>query len=387
MTTSRTPAPALHRPRRARILAGLTALAALLATPVLVGTTPAHADPSTTGRAHAGHGDPLVIAHRGASGYRPEHTLAAYELAIEMGADHIEPDLVPTKDGVLVARHENEIGGTTDVADRPEFADRRTTKTIDGRSVTGWFTEDFTLAELKTLRAVERLPGVRPDSAAYDGRFQVPTFEEVLDLVQRVEAETGRVVGLAPETKHPTYFDRLGLSPEEPLVATLHAHGLRTKKDPVVLQSFEVTNLRELDRMTRLPIAQLLGSGAPYDQVAAGTGLTYADMRTRAGLRAVSKYADWLAPEKSQVLPRTAHGTVGEPSGLVADAHRAGLLVVVYTLRAENQFMPADYRSDGGPNEFGDLAAEITDLLDLGVDAVFSDHPDLAVAARDDWLD
>ncbi len=369
------------------------AVAAVLTTPALVAVgAPAAADPagpaSPVAQAAAGD-DPLVIAHRGASGYRPEHTLAAYALAIEMGADYIEPDVVSTADGVLVARHENEISGTTDVADHPEFADRRTTKTIDGRETTGWFTEDFTLAELRTLRAVERLPDVRPESATYDGRFPVPTLAEVVELVQQVEADTGRVVGIAPETKHPTYFDSIGLSMEEPLVATLDAYGLDKKKDPVVLQSFEVSNLRDLDTMTRLPIAQLLsGGGAPYDQVVADTGVTYDDLRTPAGLKGISKYAEWVSPEKSQILPRDPEtGATGEPTSLVDDAHAVHLRVVTWTLRAENRFMPTNFRVGTAPNAHGDLAGEIDQLLDAGVDAFFTDHSDLGVAARDAWLD
>ncbi len=228
--------------------------AATLALTLLAGA-PATAQP-TRPAAHPGHhrADPLVIAHRGASGHRPEHTLAAYQKAIDLGADYIEPDLVSTKDGVLVARHENEISGTTDVADHPEFADRRTTKTIDGLAITGWFTEDFTLAELKTLRAKERLPQVRPENTAYDGMFEVPTFAEVLQLVRRAERRTGRTIGVAPETKHPTYFDSIGLSLEEPMLRTLDRFGLDGRKDAVVIQSFEVGNLQELDRMTKLSL-------------------------------------------------------------------------------------------------------------------------------------
>src|SRR5690606_25345326 len=201
-----------------------------------------------------------VVGHRGASGYRPEHTLAAYEQAILQCADYIEPDVVATKDGVLVARHENEIGGTTDVAEHPEFADRRTTRTIDGRDVTGWFTEDFTLAELRTLRAVERLGDLRPESAAFDGLYQVPTLDEVLDLARRSETCDGRQVGVYPETKHPTYFDSIGLSLEEPLVAELEANDLGSRRDPVILQSFETGNLRELDEMTDVRLAQLVSA-------------------------------------------------------------------------------------------------------------------------------
>ncbi|HEV3495709.1 MAG TPA: glycerophosphodiester phosphodiesterase family protein, partial [Actinomycetes bacterium] len=215
---------------------------------------------------------PLVIGHRGASGYRPEHTLASYRLAIGMGADFIEPDLVSTKDHVLVARHENEISATTDVADHPEFADRRTTKTIDGVPLTGWFTEDFTLAELRTLRAKERIPDLRPDNTAFDGLYQVPTFQEVIDLAKRAG------VGIYPETKHPSYFCSVGLPLEEPLVRALRGHGLDRPNAQVYVQSFEVANLRRLDTMLRVPLVQLVArTGTPYDLRAVGDPRTYAD--------------------------------------------------------------------------------------------------------------
>ena len=249
--------------------------------------------------------EPIVIGHRGASGYRPEHTLASYRLAIRLGADYVEPDLVSTKDGVLVARHENEISGTTDVADRPEFTERKTTKTIDGRAVTGWFTEDFTLAELKTLRAKERLPEVRPDNTRYDGRFEVPTFQEVLDLVKEESRRSGRRIGVYPETKHPTYFDSIGLSLEEPLVRTLRRNGLDKKGSRVFVQSFETGNLRDLDEMTKAPLVQLVDAqGAPYDLVAAGDPRKYADLITPDGLDRIAEYADGLGANKDLVLPR-----------------------------------------------------------------------------------
>ncbi len=350
---------------------------------------------SVTGRAPAtaagpvGQLDrPLVFGHRGASGYRPEHTLAAYELAVEQGADYIEPDLVPTKDGVLVARHENEISGTTDVAAHPEFADRRTTKTIDGRKVTGWFTEDFTLAELETLRAKERLPQVRPANTQYDGLYEVPTFEEVVELAADLSVSTGREIGIAPETKHPTYFDSIGLSMEEPLAAVLAEHDLDDADDPAVVQSFEISNLQDLDGMVDTPLVQLLDStgNAPYDQVVAGTGLTYDSMLTKKGIKAVAKYADWLSPYKLWVIPRTAANDLGEPTAVVDRAHRAGLPVVIWTLRAENSFLPAECRVGTDPNAIGDLACEVRAYLDAGVDAFFTDHPDLGVAARDEWI-
>jgi glycerophosphoryl diester phosphodiesterase len=325
---------------------------------------------------------PLVIGHRGASGYRPEHTLASYRLAIGMGADFIEPDLVSTKDGVLVARHENEISGTTDVAAHPEFADRRATKTIDGVALTGWFTEDFTLAELRTLRAKERIPDLRPDNTVFDGLYQVPTFQEVIDLAQRAG------VGIYPETKHPTYFDSIGLSLEEPLLATLRANGYAGSRAKVFIQSFETANLKELNRRTRLPLVQLLSDvGAPYDLVAAGDPRTYADLSTPEGLAEIATYADGIGPSKNQIVPRDAAGNLLEPTSLVDDAHQAGLLVHPYTFRNENNFLPADFRQ-GNPaspiylRATGDAPAEYRLFFRLGVDGVFSDNPDTAVASR-----
>jgi glycerophosphoryl diester phosphodiesterase len=330
---------------------------------------------------------PIVIAHRGASGYRPEHTLAAYRLAIRLGADHIEPDLVATRDGVLVARHENEISDTTDVADRPAFADRRTTKVIDGRSVTGWFTEDFTLAELRTLRATERMPDVRPDNTRYDGRYRVPTFDEVLDLVREESRRGKRRIGVYPETKHPTYFDSIGLSMEEPLVASLRRNGLDRPNAPVVVQSFETANLADLDGLTKVPLVQLLGgSGRPYDFVVSGDPRTYRDLTSPENLAWVATYADGVGPNKDLVLPRDATGAVGAPSTLVDDAHGQGLLVHVWTLRDENRYLPTNFRTGTEPNAKGDSRAETWAFLDAGVDGVFSDHADTTVAARDDWL-
>jgi glycerophosphoryl diester phosphodiesterase len=325
---------------------------------------------------------PLVIGHRGASGYRPEHTLASYRLAIEMGADYIEPDLVSTKDHVLVTRHENNIADTTDVAAHPEFASRRTTKTIDGNPMTGWFTEDFTLAELRTLRAKERLPDLRPANTAFDGLYQVPTFQEVIDLAKRAG------VGIYPETKHPTYFDSIGLSLEEPLLATLRANGLDRRGAKVFIQSFETANLKELNRKTRLPLVQLIdATGAPYDLVVAGDPRTYADLVTPAGLAEIATYADGIGPSKDLIVPRDSAGNLLEPTSLVRDAHRAGLVVHPWTFRRENNFLPLDFRQ-GNPAspEFlrapGDLPAELRLFFRLGVDGVFSDNADTAVATR-----
>jgi glycerophosphoryl diester phosphodiesterase len=331
---------------------------------------------------------PIVIGHRGAPGYRPEHTLEGYRLAIRMGADYIEPDLVSTKDGVLVARHENDITGTTDVAEHPEFAARRTTKTIDGNQVTGWFTEDFTLAELRTLRAKERLPLVRPGNTRYDGRFQVPTFDEVLDLAQAEGRRRGTPVGVYPETKHPTYFDSIGLSLEEPLAQALQRHGLDRPSSHVFVQSFETGNLRELNDLVRVPLVQLVdSSGAPYDLASSGDDRTYADLVTPKGLREVASYADAVGTNKDLVLPRDTAGATGEPSDLVRDAHAEDLLVHVWTLRDENQFMATNFRRGADPNAKGDARAEIHAFLDAGVDGIFGDYPDTAVDARDSWLE
>ena len=353
-------------------LALATALTSTLA-PALTSSA-ATATPAPAKAAGPSLVEPVLVGHRGASGYRPEHTLAAYELAIEQGADYIEPDLVSTRDGVLVARHENEIGGTTDVADHPEFAGRRTTKVIDGRPVTGWFTEDFTYKELRTLRAKERLPQVRPDNTAYDGEERIPTLDEVIKLARR------EGVGIYPETKHPTYFDSIGLSLEEPLVAALRKRHWADADDPVIIQSFEVSNLRQLDAMVDVPIAQLVdASGGPADL----PGTTYASMVTPAGLATIATYADGLGAAKNLVLPRDAAGRTGAPSSVVPDAHTASLVVHVWTLRRENQFMATNFRIGTDPNAPGDLAAEARAFLDAGVDGIFSDNPDVVAGVMD----
>ncbi|WP_369371513.1 esterase-like activity of phytase family protein [Promicromonospora sp. Populi] len=319
-----------------------------------------------------------LIGHRGASGYRPEHTLAAYELAIAQCAEVIEPDVVSTKDGVLVARHENEISGTTDVANHPEFADRRTTKVIDDVEMTGWFTEDFTLAELRTLRAKERLPAVRPQNVPFDGLYLIPTLDEVLDLARHSKTCDGQPVGVAPETKHPSYFDSLGLSLEEPLVAELGRNGFDSARSGAMIQSFEVGNLKQLNRLTDVPLVQLVSnSGQPYDFTLSGDPRTYADMVTRRGLREIARYSDYVSAEKTVLIPREADGTLGEPTPVIDDAHAAGLDVVAWTFRRENQFMPVEFRSSSDPNAVGDLVGEIQVYLDAGLDAFFTDNPDL----------
>lgn len=318
---------------------------------------------------------PLIIAHRGASGERPEHTRAAYELAIEQGADVIEPDLVMTRDGVFVDRHENEIGGTTDVADRPVFADRKTTKVIDGVSTTGWFTEDFTLAELKTLRARERLPGLRPGSAAFDGREPILTFDEVVAIARAGSMRTGRTIAVAPELKHPSYFAGVGLPMEDAFVDELARLGLATADAPIIVQCFEVGPLERLAKRVDAPLAQLVAAeGGPADR----PDLTYAQMITPEGLKTMAVYAQWVAPDMILVLPRDADGRTTAPSALVADAHAAGLKVVVWTLRAENAFLPAERRRGEGFADHGDMAGYAVAFVQTGVDAIFSDFPALA---------
>jgi glycerophosphoryl diester phosphodiesterase len=332
---------------------------------------------------------PIIIAHRGASGYRPEHTLAAYELAIALGADYIEPDLVSTKDGVLIARHENEISETTDVASHAEFAHRQTTKIIDGESKIGWFTEDFTLAELKTLRAKERIGELRRRSqpqasqnTAYDGLLEIPTLQEVIDLVKRKSAEINRAIGIYPETKHPTYFKSIGLALEPPLLATLAANGYQGANAPVFIQSFEVSNLQDLSTKTDLPLVQLLNnSGKPNDFVVSGDERTYADLATASGLEEIAKYAQAVGVHKNLLVPRDSSGKLRRretaycQTSLVIDAHAAGLLVHVWAFRNEDYFLPLDFQ--GNPHGEYEL------FFSLGVDGVFSDYPDTACAVRE----
>jgi glycerophosphoryl diester phosphodiesterase len=346
------------------------------ATPVLAGAVSAPAS------AQGGRPDrkPLVVGHRGASGYRPEHTLASYELAARLGADYLEPDLVITKDGVLVCRHEPEIGGTTDVAAHPEFADRKRTVSLDGVSVTGWFTHDFTLAELKTLRAVERIPAVRQQNTLYDGLFEVPTLQELLDLRKRLSKELGRDLGVFPETKHPTYFQRLGLELEKPLVRALRRNGLDRRGAKVFVQSFEAANLRTLADEHRLQVPLVFltsAAGTPFNDPR-----TYADYLTPAGLKELSAFVDGIGPEKSQIIPRKADGTLGTPTSLVADAHAAGLKVIPYTFRNENQFLPAELRVGADPTAYGKAIDEQVTFLRTGIDGLFTDNPDTGVLAR-----
>ncbi|WP_252973795.1 glycerophosphodiester phosphodiesterase family protein [Janibacter melonis] len=377
-----------------KIATGVLAAAALAAPAAAAVSAPAPALDTQTQSVTGGPGlrekdmiRPLVVAHRGASGYRPEHTLAAYELAVGQGADYIEPDLVMTRDGVLVDRHEPEIGGTTDVAQRPEFADRRTTKLLDGVRTTGWFVDDFTLAELKTLRATERLGELREESAMYDGRFEVPTFEEVLRQREELSRRTGRVIGVIPEIKHSTYLHAEGFDPEREVARLARKHHLDHRRAPLWVQSFELTALKDLReqhgfraRTTFLTTAK----GGPFDL--SGRGTTYAQLTTPAAMKDLSRWIDGYGPEKSQVIPRRADGSLGTPTTFVRDAHAVGLTVMPWTFRAENSFLPTDYRVGGDPSHFGRAIDEARAFLETDVDGIFCDQPDVCVQARTEML-
>lgn len=313
--------------------------------------------------------DMLIIAHRGASAERPEHTLAAYELAIDQGADYIEPDLVATKDLVLVARHENELSGTTDVARREEFEDRRREKTIEGRLVSGWFAEDFTLAELQTLRARERIPAIRPGNARFDGLWQVPTLAEIVKLVRAKEAETGRRIGIYPELKHPTFLlQNAGIDLVDLLLRDFRALGI-TPADPVFIQSFEIAPLQRL--RSRAPgFRQVLlvePLGGPADE----PSLRYADLVTPTGLAEVAKYADAVGAYAGMILAPD-----GTPTSLVADARAAGLAVHAWTIRPENEFLPPMLRTGDDPKGKGCGDVKLAAMMKAaGVAGVFSDGP------------
>jgi len=342
------------------------ASAALAATPALARSRPR----------------PLVIAHRGASGERPEHTRSAYRLAVEQGADFIEPDLVITRDGHLVARHENEIGGTTDVAGKGEFAARKATKVIDGQSVEGWFTEDFTLAELKTLRCRERLPQLRPGNTTFDGQDAIPTFDEVCAIARDMG------VGVYPEMKHPRHFASIGLPFEQRMADALKANRLDSAEAKVFVQCFEVAPLKTLRPLTKAKLVQLIDSeGSPAD----APGFTYAEMTTAAGLKAIAAYADGVGPEKGYVVPTDGQALL-PATAFVADAHAAGLKVHPWTVRAENHFLPAGLRippgatADADMIRHGQIDAVLEALFRAGVDGVFTDFPSLANEARKAWM-
>lgn len=350
---------------------------------------------------------PLVVGHRGAAGYRPDHTLEGYKLAIEMGADFIEPDLVATKDGELIARHEPNITGTTDVASRPEFASRKTTRMVDGVAETGWFATDFTLAEIKTLRAIQPLA---ERDASYNGKFSIPTLKEVLDLAKSESTRVGRTIGVYPETKHPTYHVNAGLKLEDRLLAVLASYGYTQKSSPVIIQSFEVSNLKYLRTKTQVRLSQLIDGDdvalggqvtlaapfdKPYDFAVAGDKRNFITMLTPAGLAEIKTYADGIGPWKPYVISSKAvdangdgkaddvnkDGVVDErdrtmlpATSVLKDAHAAGLVVHPFTFRNEAKRLASDFK--------GNPAAEYELFYRLGVDAVFSDFPDTAVKAR-----
>lgn len=326
---------------------------------------------------------PLVVAHRGASGYRPEQTRSAYELAARMGADLLELDVVPTKDHVLLARHENNLAGTTDIATRPELADRRTTKVVDGQVQEGWFTEDLTLAEVKTLRAVERIPAVRPESARHDGEEEILTVEELFVLREQLAAELGRPVGLYPEIKHSAYFAGLGL-PVEPALADLLRRFDQDRPDgDVLLHAFEPSSLvalhHKLGVRARSSLLMFAGGTPPG---AAPTHPDYAWWSGPEGLDQLRSLGiSGVSPDLSMVIGIGPGGAMGQDTGLVARAHAHGLYVHPYTFRAENQFLFTDFRRGEDPAAHGDLEGMIGAFLDVGIDAVNTDHPDLGVRA------
>lgn len=310
----------------------------------------------------------IIIAHRGASGYRPEHTLAAYQLAIDLGANYIEPDLVITQDGVLIARHENEISQTTDIANHPEFAHLKTTKIIDGQVITGWFTEDLTLAEIKTLTVKERIPEIRPQNTEYNGSLKIPTLQEIIDLAENQSLAKNRQIGIYPETKHPSYFKSIGLPLETPLLTAL-----QSTKLPIFIQSFEVINLQEISQQTNLPLVQLINdTGQPYDFVISGNPCTYQDMIQPAGLKKIAEYAQAIGVNKNLIMPRDSKGKLQPPTDLVNHAHEENLLVHAWTFRNENCFLPLDYQNNP--------QSEYKLFFELGIDGVFTDFTDTAYA-------
>ncbi len=376
-----------------------TTTQAFLATALFNMLAMQHTVEAATPKKHA----PIVIGHRGASGYRPEHTLASYTLAIEMGADFIEPDLVLTKDGYMIARHEPMIGGTTDVADHPEFSSRKTTRQVDGVSYTDWFATDFTLAEIKTLRAKERLPNLRPGNTAYDGQFEIPTLSEVIGLAKKKSKETGRAIGIYPEIKHSTYHaDLFGKNRfENKLLKALHTAYGNSECAPVFIQSFEVSNLRYLNKKTHINLVQLVDaddvnadgsialappSRQPYDFVVSGNPRTFADLLTNKGLDFVKSYADGIGPWKPYLVKTVDDGIdrngdgkltindrrVDGSTGVIERAHKKGLLVHTWT-----------FRNDASGYGFSDPKQEMTYYYDLGIDGLFTDFADTGVAARD----
>jgi glycerophosphoryl diester phosphodiesterase len=360
---------------RRTALAGLAGAAGT----VVLGQSPAMAHPPGRRRR------PAVIGHRGAWGYRPEHTLDGYRLAFALGADIVKPDVVITKDAVLISRNSPELSSTTTVAEHPEFAARRTTKMLDGTATTGWFAEDFTLAEIRTLRAKERMPDIRPGNARFDGRFAILTMQEVIDVVRHESRRCGRRLGIAPDVKRPTYYRTLGLPLEERFVGLLRRNGLthRHADVAVFVQSFEPSCLQRLGRALNLPMVQLIDAvGRPYDFVVAGDPRMFTDLVTPDGLRWVHGYADVASVNKDLIIPRDPTAHLLAPTTLVRDAHHAGLQVHAWRFADENTFLPADFRIGTDPAAHGDFAAEYARFYPQGIDGVVSDFPDAAAAAR-----
>ncbi|MFD4767969.1 glycerophosphodiester phosphodiesterase [Streptomyces niveus] len=330
---------------------------------------------------------PTIVGHRGASGYRPEHTLGSYQLALDMGAHVIEQDLVPTKDGHLVCRHENDITGTTDVADHPEFAGRKTTKSVDGVSLTGWFTEDFTLAELKKLRAKERIPQSRPHSTLYNGRWEIPTFEEVLRWADEEGRRRGEPVWLYVETKHPTYFRGLGLGLEERLAKLLRRYGRDHRDSALFLQSFEPTSMQRMAKLVSTPRVVLFDAAntQPWDFKQTGDPRFVADLIKPEGLKWIASFAQGIGPWVDLIIPKDATGKLGKPTTLVRDAHAKGLILHPYTMRNENSFLPADFRIGTDPNAYGDAFGAFKTYFEQGIDGIFTDNPDTGLLAAADF--
>lgn len=380
---------ARHTPGRRTVLGAAGAAVLGSAALGLPGTARA------TERGSGGHGPsapglpvPTIVGHRGSSGYRPEHTLGSYQLALDLGAHVIEQDLVPTKDGHLVCRHENDITGTTDVSDHAEFASRRTTKVVDGTSITGWFTEDFTLAELKTLRAKERIPAVRQRNTLYDGRWEIPTFEEVLRWADDEGRRRGRAVWLYVETKHPTYFRGIGLPLEDRLAKILRRYGRDRKDSALFLQSFEPTSMQRMAKLVGTRRVVLLDAAGtrPWDFKATGDPRTVADLVTPEGLKWIASFAQGIGPTLDLIIPKDATGALGTPTTLVRDAHAKHLILHPYTLRNENTFLPADFRKGTDPNAYGDSFGAFQKYFEQGIDGIFTDNPDTGLLARADFL-
>lgn len=366
-----------------------SAVAALPATAAVAAPAP------TEARGSGGHGStrpalpvPTIVGHRGTAGYRPEHTLGSYQLALEMGAHVIEQDLVPTKDGHLVCRHEPDISATSDVADHPEFAARRTTKTIDGVSTTGWFTEDFTLAEIKTLRAKERIPANRQRNTLYDGHWQIPTYEEVLRWADDEGRRRGRPVWLYTETKHPTYFRSIGLGLEERFAKLLRRYGRDHKDAPIFLQSFEPSSMQRMAQLVSARRVVLLDAAntTPWDFKVAGDPRTVADLVKPAGLKWMASFAQGIGPTLDLIIPKDTSGKLTKPTTLVRDAHAQGLILHPYTMRNENTFLPADFRRGTDPNAYGDAFGAFRTYFETGIDGIFTDNADTGLLARADFV-